>query len=81
MELADNTNYNIYEFIDYLNDLLTKNELIKYNVYALATRSIVTSMGYLVYVFRTISVQCSGDTRSLLSGKDRLLATKLILFS
>ena len=25
--------------------------------------------------------QCSGDTRSLLSGKDRLLATKLILFS
>ena len=33
------------------------------------------------YVFRTISVQCSGDTRSLLSGKDRLLATKLILFS
>ena len=32
MELADNTNYNIYEFIDYLNDLLTKNELIKYNV-------------------------------------------------
>ena len=35
----------------------------------------------IVYVFRTISVQCSGDTRSLLSGKDRLLATKLILFS
>ncbi len=32
MELADNTNYNIYEFIDYLNDLLTKSELIKYNV-------------------------------------------------
>lgn len=36
---------------------------------------------YIRYVFRTISVQCSGDTRSLLSGKDRLLATKLILFS
>ena len=42
---------------------------------------IVCGHRLLEYVFRTISVQCSGDTRSLLSGKDRLLATKLILFS
>ena len=50
------------------------------HLFNIALLSILT-IGMFAYVFRTISVQCSGDTRSLLSGKDRLLATKLILFS